>query len=130
MTTNAQAALQAAATVHAGSKGYSAPQTVTNMAYQFKNWLDMHDRRDAEKAAEERDTVFQQAFGPFSRGGVDPEPPKPGPRPGPKHFLKEDHNGDPICHCGWDPARETSPVVRTREQARADIRWHVVGLKP
>ena len=100
MTTNAQAALQAAATVHAGSKGYTSAQTVTNMAFQFKNWLDTKDRQDAEKA-----------------------------RPGPKHFLTEDHNGDPVCHCGWDPAK-LYLGLSFREEARQHIRQHIADLKP
>jgi len=102
MTTNAQAALQAAATVHAGSKGYTSAQTVTNMAFQFKNWLDTKDRQDAEKA-----------------------------RPGPKHFLTEDHNGDPVCHCGWNPAQQPGGWnLLHRENARQWIRDHIAAYKP
>lgn len=46
-----------------------------------------------------------------------------------RHHLTEDHNGDPICNCGWDPARETFPVVRSREQARNDIRLHISEVR-
>ena len=40
--TNAQAALQAAATIHAGSKQYASPTSVTDAAYRFLTWLDQH----------------------------------------------------------------------------------------
>lgn len=28
------------------------------------------------------------------------------------HGLVADHNGDPVCACGWDPARELPPELR------------------
>jgi len=40
--TNAQAALQAAATIYAGSKGYAIHTHVTVTAYRFLTWLDQH----------------------------------------------------------------------------------------
>ena len=40
--TNAQAALQAAATIHVGSKGYVSPANVADAAYRFLEWLDHH----------------------------------------------------------------------------------------
>ena len=40
--TNAQAALQAAATIHTGSKGYASATNVTDAAYRFLTWLDQH----------------------------------------------------------------------------------------
>lgn len=45
MTTNAQAALQAAATVYGGGRGHTAPDHVKAMANQFKQWLDKHDQQ-------------------------------------------------------------------------------------
>ena len=79
MTTNAQAALQAAATVHAGSKGYTSAQTVTNLAYQFKHWLDRHDAMDEEKKVEESNSVFEDTFGLKPDTPYTPAFPKPGP---------------------------------------------------
>jgi hypothetical protein len=40
--TNAQAALQAAATVHSTSSSYTSDRTVTDLAYRFLTWLDQH----------------------------------------------------------------------------------------
>lgn len=45
------------------------------------------------------------------------------------HFLTEDHNGEPVCHCGWDPARDLDATPQTREVARSDIRQHVAAYK-
>ena len=38
--TNAQAALQAAATVYQGGRGHTTPASVKLLAESFKNWLD------------------------------------------------------------------------------------------
>ncbi|AYD81547.1 hypothetical protein HYP71_gp053 [Arthrobacter phage KBurrousTX] len=46
MTTNAQAALLAAATVHKGRK--TPPAAVKLLAESFKNWLDWQDTQQAE----------------------------------------------------------------------------------
>lgn len=47
--TNAQAALQAASNVFAGSKAYASAETVTGLASMYKRWLDRQDREDAER---------------------------------------------------------------------------------
>jgi hypothetical protein len=57
MTTNAQAALAAAAVVFSGSKHYASINTVQGMAAQFKRWLDAKDTEDAAKAEEPTETV-------------------------------------------------------------------------
>lgn len=101
--TNAQAALQAASTVYSGGRGHTTPASVKLLAETFKNWLDAHDKQGQATEAE-----------PQHRG---------------RHFVSEDHNGDPICHCGWDPARELVAVPFTREDARNDIREHIAGTK-
>lgn len=44
--TNAQAALQAAATIHTGSKGNVSLDTVQALAHHFKRWLDRKDQAD------------------------------------------------------------------------------------
>lgn len=49
--TNAQAALQAAATVFSGGRGHTAPADVKGMAASFKNWLD-HQDKEQEKSEE------------------------------------------------------------------------------
>jgi len=137
--TNAQAALQAAATIHAGKAGYTSAQTATNLAFQFKNWLDMHDKRDIERGIGEvrLDTVPNLAEpsirSTLNSGHPDDDRgvPKPGPRPGPKHFLTEDHNGDPVCHCGWNPAQQPGGWnLLHRENARQWIRDHIAAYKP
>lgn len=51
MTTNAQASLQAAATIYSESKGYASVQTIQGMAAQFKRWLDAKDKEDLEALA-------------------------------------------------------------------------------
>lgn len=33
-----------------------------------------------------------------------------------KHYLKPDHNGEPICACGFDPAQE-QPAATNRGEA-------------
>ncbi|MDN4645372.1 hypothetical protein [Arthrobacter sp. PsM3] len=45
------------------------------------------------------------------------------------HFLAEDHNGDPVCRCGWDPARALPCAPVSRESARSDIREHIGNAK-
>lgn len=52
MNTNAQAALQAAATVFAEGRQHTSPDTVLGMAYVFKRWLDKHDTMEQERAKE------------------------------------------------------------------------------
>jgi hypothetical protein len=46
--TNAQSALQAAATISSGSSGYHNANNITDLAYQFKTWLDQHDDRSQQ----------------------------------------------------------------------------------
>jgi len=70
MTTNAQAALQAAATVYSGGRGHTAPEHVKGMAAAFKLWLDNQDRAEARVAKEQADKVYAEAYGPLSRGAV------------------------------------------------------------
>lgn len=41
--TNAQAALQAAATQYSGAKGYATCSDITGLAEGFKEWLDKQD---------------------------------------------------------------------------------------
>lgn len=41
---NAQAALQAAATVYSGGRGHTTPASVKLLAETFKNWLDHQDQ--------------------------------------------------------------------------------------
>lgn len=53
MTTNAQAALQAAATVYSGGRGHTAPEHVKGMAAAFKLWLDNQDRAGARVVEEQ-----------------------------------------------------------------------------
>jgi hypothetical protein len=50
MTTNAQAALQAAATIYGMTEGDASVQTVQGMAAQFKRWLDAKDAEDQPQA--------------------------------------------------------------------------------
>jgi hypothetical protein len=40
------------------------------------------------------------------------------------HHLAQDHNGDPICNCGWPPNN-----ANTREEARLEIRQHIADKK-
>lgn len=40
--TNAQAALQAAATIHSTSSKYTSDRDITDLAYWLKQWLDTH----------------------------------------------------------------------------------------
>lgn len=52
------------------------------------------------------------------------------PEPDPRtlaHYLAEDHNGDPVCACGWNPADHFR--VRVREDGRDRIREHVTRIK-
>lgn len=44
--TNAQAALQATATLYNGASGYARWDTLTSTANQFKEWLDAQDAKD------------------------------------------------------------------------------------
>jgi hypothetical protein len=46
--TNAQTALQAAATISSGSSGYHNAAMITDLAYQFKTWLDQHDGQESQ----------------------------------------------------------------------------------
>lgn len=48
MPTNAQAALQAAATVYSGGRGNTTPASVKLLADVFKDWLDDHDPPEPE----------------------------------------------------------------------------------
>lgn len=48
-----------------------------------------------------------------------PESPKP------RHRLTENHNADPVCTCGWDPARLLLGI-HDRETAREAIRDHIL----
>lgn len=41
--TNAQAALQAAATIHSTSAKYTSDTTITDLAYRLLTWLDQHE---------------------------------------------------------------------------------------
>lgn len=99
MTTNNQAALQAAATVFAGGRGHTAPADVKGMAQAFKGWLDAQDAIDQSKTAvakvEQAETVSHHiscssrrakecncsALPYFSNGG-------PSPKPGPYDSLR------------------------------------------
>lgn len=44
------------------------------------------------------------------------------------HRLAEDHNGDPVCSCGWNPANFFRPT--SREDARGRIRSHIAPHGP
>lgn len=44
MSTNAQAALQAAATVYGQTRAYYSPRIITGLADEFKAWLDKQDK--------------------------------------------------------------------------------------
>ena len=57
MLTNAQAALQAAATVYSGGRGHTTPAAVKLLAESFKNWLDWKDREEIPEP-EQRDTAL------------------------------------------------------------------------
>lgn len=68
MTTNAQAALQAAATQFSGTAATVAPATLMGVAAQYHRWLDR-----ADQAAQERNIrVAQERV--YSKGGVVPAP--------------------------------------------------------
>lgn len=69
--TNAQAALQAAATVYSGGRGHTAPDHVKGMAASFKVWLDQQDRAEAPKVEEKPVTHWPTGL-PMSPGGVLP----------------------------------------------------------
>lgn len=45
-------------------------------------------------------------------------------RPG-EHRIVQDHNGDPICTCGYQAT--PSETIRTVYQAAADVRRHVAS---
>lgn len=51
--TNAQAALQAAASVYSGGRGHTVPTDVTGMAARFKAWLDQQERQAQQVVHEE-----------------------------------------------------------------------------
>jgi hypothetical protein len=55
MPTNAQAALQAAATVYSGGRGHTTPAAVKILAESFKKWLDHQDATE-QPEPEQRDT--------------------------------------------------------------------------
>lgn len=118
MTTNAQAALHAAATVFAGSKRYATPEHVTILASHFNTWLTKQDA--LLQAAKPKPFVYEL---PLTR----PEPSDA--RPGPGHFLTENANADPVCRCGWNPA-ELYIGLSHREDARQVIREHIAAQKP
>jgi hypothetical protein len=110
MTTNNQAALQAAATVFSEAKAYVRPETVTGMAWQFKLWLDRKDTEDEAKREQAEtvshhiscssrirvarfacdcapvkyeDVAANAAAHPtpeMQQAGAEPQTPKPGPR--------------------------------------------------
>lgn len=44
--------------------------------------------------------------------------------PLPEHLLAEDHNADPICLCGWNPAHHRTKIG-DREHGRLLVREHV-----
>lgn len=75
--TNAQAALQAAATIYTGSRGNVSVETVTGMASMFKRSLDKADRDDEQRWVREQapavDTkpVPRPPYGP---GSARPKP--------------------------------------------------------
>ena len=89
--TNAQAALQAAATIYSGTAGAVSNATVLGMASHLKRGLDRHDQADKAAAAAAKDAMLEQhllgnrTVG-FSAGGVEPRTPElveyPRPSPG------------------------------------------------
>ena len=84
MPTNAQAALQAAATVYAAGN-YSGPATLTTTAAQFKAWLDKQDAAEPEQIPQ-RDTQLDAL--------VDMAPPTSPPE------LHQDFRSEPLYHRG------------------------------
>lgn len=62
--TNAQAALQAAATVYSGGRGHATPASVKQLAESFQNWL---DHQAQPPAAQSPAAKLAQAV--FSNGG-------------------------------------------------------------
>jgi len=44
--------------------------------------------------------------------------------PFPEHLLAEDHNADPICLCGWNPAHHRKNIG-DREHGRQLVREHI-----
>lgn len=147
--TNAQIALLAAATVYEGGRGHTPSQSVLTLADSFEVWLDARDKLNQpakEPELSHHITCRARLAGgqypcnctPIPYHGDAPAPPYQAhsevakERPGPKHFVSENANADPICHCGWDPLQECpwQPGPWSRELARTLIRQHVASTKP
>ena len=72
--TNAQAALQAAATIYSGTAGAVSNATVLGMASHLKRGLDRHDVADKAAAAAAKDAMLAQHLAGNRTVGFTPAP--------------------------------------------------------
>lgn len=120
--TNAQAALQAAATCYQGRMNSNVAEDVLRLAGKYKTWLDTQLAATATPSP-------QQLPGPRPPYPPLQRPPASAARPNRGlHHLRDDPNGDPICNCGWRPTWQWDDKP-TREEARTRIREHIAWTK-